>query len=202
METILVFVIATAASYLAIHWTLTNLVAYWELRYDKYHARRLPSGRSEFITFLRREALSRVSYALTSILHDAVRQSRSRPVGFAQLDYGSVARLKETRKLLAPLFTRQDVALYDLITSALVRVDIANVHLIEEKIEELRARMGEQLGDATEVVPTSLWGKISHVAAGRTISSGASPAPPPSARGARAGRTASCRSIHDRGIAR
>lgn len=141
----IVFLIASAASYYPVYWCLNRFVA---LRRRASGARpndRPADPRTQFLQFLRQEAIGRVDATLSDVLAHATRTGRtsgSAPHGF---DQSTVSRLQETRRLVIALFPVEAATAFDTVLMAVKNATPAGAEDAYDAIVGFTGRLSHSL---------------------------------------------------------
>ncbi len=144
-QSVLVFILASTASYYPVYWCLKRLVS--RRRADS----RVPStdhareAKTQFLECLRREAIGRIDATLSDVLAETMRTTKATGAGPRRFDHSTLSRLQDTRRMLNALFSVEATAAFDTVLMVVERATPARAKDAYDEIVGFTSRLARGL---------------------------------------------------------
>ena len=144
-QSLLVFILASAASYYPVYWCLKRLASRRRAPLRLPPADHDRDAKTQFLECLRREAIGRIDATLSDVLAETMRTRKAAGAGPARLDHATLSRLHDTRRMLGALFSAEATAAFDTVLMVVERATPSRAKDAYDDIVGLTSRLSRGL---------------------------------------------------------
>lgn len=144
-RSLIIFILASTASYYPVYWCLKRLVGRRRASSRSQPEDHGHDAKTQFLEFLRREAIGRVDATLSDVLAETMRTSKAAGAGPRRFDHGTLSRLHDTRRMLSALFSAEATAAFDTVLMAVERATPSRAKDAYDEIVGFTSRLSRGL---------------------------------------------------------
>ena len=144
-QSVIVFILASAASYYPVYWCLKRLAGRRRAISRFQTVVHGQDAKTQFLEFLRREAIGRVDAPLSDVLAETMRTTKAAGAGSRRFDHTTLSRLHDTRRMLSALFSVEATAAFDTVLMAVERATPSRAKDAYDEIVGFTSRLSRGL---------------------------------------------------------